>query len=254
MIKQVAHPSKLAPLFADWPEMMIRACLQGVMGKMYANEAQTAAMILLGDFAFYAGVPDASLAAFVPQDVCWSGKLLIPHDAAWDGLLGQVWRDRAEHRTRFAVRKEPVSVFDRDRLRRLAAVPSGMTLHAIDEELYQRCLSEEWTRDFVANYPDAASFLREGLGVVLMRGDEILAGASSYASYREGIEIEIDTRSDVRRQGLATVCAANLILRCLELGLYPSWDAQNKMSLGLAEKLGYHAGTPYPVWEVFRPL
>ena len=32
---------------------------------------------------------------------------------------------------------------------------------------------------------------------------------------------------------------AALILQCLEEGLYPSWDAQNMISVHLAEKLGY---------------
>ena len=35
------------------------------------------------------------------------------------------------------------------------------------------------------------------------------------------------------------MCGAALILKCLERGLYPSWDAHNKESLALAQKLGY---------------
>ena len=40
------------------------------------------------------------------------------------------------------------------------------------------------------------------------------------------------------------------LLRCLEEGLYPSWDAQNKNSLHLAEKLGYEFDHEYTVYEV----
>ena len=39
-----------------------------------------------------------------------------------------------------------------------------------------------------------------------------MAGASSYTVYDGGIEIEIDTRPDVRRLGLALACGARLIL------------------------------------------
>ena len=53
---------------------------------------------------------------------------------------------------------------------------------------------------------------------------------------RYAIKKEIDTQEDHRRKGLAYACGAKLILECLEKGLYPSWDAQNKWSVALAEK------------------
>lgn len=68
--------------------------------------------------------------------------------------------------------------------------------------------------------------------------------------YEEGIEIEIDTREDHRRKGLAYACGAKLICECLKKGLYPSWDAQNKWSVALAEKLGYHFSHEYTAYEV----
>ena len=42
-----------------------------------------------------------------------------------------------------------------------------------------------------------------------------------------------------------------LILECLERGWYPSWDAQNKESVALAEKLGYHFDYEYVAYEVY---
>ena len=74
---------------------------------------------------------------------------------------------------------------------------------------------------------------------------EIVSGASSYSSYVRGIEIEIDTREDYRRRGLAYICGAKLVLECLGRGWYPSWDAQNQWSVALAEKLGYHFDHEY---------
>ena len=60
-----------------------------------------------------------------------------------------------------------------------------------------------------------------------------------------GGEVEVDTAPEVRRQGLASACAARLVLTCLEQGLYPSWDAHTRVSLALAEKLGYHSAGEY---------
>ncbi|MCR5466821.1 MAG: GNAT family N-acetyltransferase [Lachnospiraceae bacterium] len=41
-----------------------------------------------------------------------------------------------------------------------------------------------------------------------------------------------------------------LILRCLAEGLYPSWDAQNRISVHLAEKLGYEFDHEYTAYEM----
>ena len=80
----------------------------------------------------------------------------------------------------------------------------------------------------------------------------IVAGASSFSRYKEGIEIEVDTVPEERRNGFATIACAALILRCLREGLYPSWDAQNMNSVHLSEKLGYEFDHEYVAYEVGR--
>lgn len=83
-----------------------------------------------------------------------------------------------------------------------------------------------------------------------MKNGELVSGASSYDFYKGGIEVEIDTRKDERQKGLALVCGAKLIMECLEQNLYPSWDAHNKGSLALVEKLGYKFDTEYADYEI----
>ena len=89
-----------------------------------------------------------------------------------------------------------------------------------------------------------------GRGMVILKNGIIVAGASSYTRYREGIEIEVDTIEPERRKHLATIACSALILNCLEEGLYPSWDAQNMNSVHLAEKLGYEFDHEYAAYEV----
>lgn len=45
-------------------------------------------------------------------------------------------------------------------------------------------------------------------------------------------------------------CGAKLILECINRNIYPSWDAQNKGSVELAEKLGYHFDKEYIAYEI----
>ena len=93
-------------------------------------------------------------------------------------------------------------------------------------------------------------YLNLGRGFVILKEGKIVSGASSYTRYNEGIEIEVDTVPEERQKGLAAIACAALILRCMDEGLYPSWDAQNKISVRLAQKLGYEPDHEYTVYEV----
>lgn len=233
---------RIAPLFDGWEETMIWSCLQGVMGRGTANCAGTAARIENRDFCFFAGEPDAALLRTA------RGPILVPRTEAWSRLIERVFGDRAVRETRYAILKQP-DVFDREKLAAyIAALPDGYVLRMIDEELVPVLLGEAWSKDLCSAFDSPADCCRRGLGVVAVYDGIPVAGAGSYCVYRGGIEIEIDTREDHRRRGLAAACGARLILECLDRGLYPSWDAYDLRSVALAEKLGYHRGKPYPVY------
>lgn len=104
--------------------------------------------------------------------------------------------------------------------------------------------------DFVSSFDSKEQYLKYGRDMVIMKVGEIVAGASSYARYKEGIEIEVETVEAERRKHLATIACSALILECLEEGMYPSWDAQNMNSVHLAEKLGYEFSHEYAAYEV----
>ena len=115
----------------------------------------------------------------------------------------------------------------------------------IDAHIYDRLTLQRWSKDLRGLFDSAEDFERRGLGFAAIHRGAIVAGASAYTVYDGGIEIEADTAPEVRRQGLASACAARLVLACLEQGLYPSWDAHTRVSLALAEKLGYRSAGEY---------
>lgn len=238
-----------APLFAGWEETMIWSCLQQVMGAVYVDDVDNpaSAKAVLGDFAFLAGRPCEALV----RHCTGRFTILTPQNENWARQIEAVWGRQAKPAMRYAIRKEPVRTFDRERLQSLAKqLPAGIRLADIDAALFDRCAREGWTRDFVCQFENYDHFARYAQGVLALRGDEIVAGASSYSAYEDGIEVEVDTRKDCRRQGLAAACCAQLILKCIEKGLYPSWDAANSASVALAEKLGYHRAEPYMIYEI----
>ncbi len=247
----------ISALFEGWQETMIWSCLQGYMGRAYAADFSEmgfhhplSAAILVADFCFFAGIANRELVCSVPKDHQGHFLILVPENDGWSELIEKTYGAGAEKITRCAVKKEP-DVFDRERLKAyIAAVPDGFELRMIDRDIFQMAGREEWSRDLCASFHDFESFQLLGLGTAAVHEGRLAAGASSYTVYNGGIEIEIDTKEEYRRKGLALACGAKLILECLDRGLYPSWDAHDRRSLSLAEKLGYHLDHEYPAYII----
>lgn len=237
-------------IFENWNETLIWSCLQGIMGEIYVNSTEDAAMAILGDFAFYAGTPNEELLRFKPESCEQDFMIMVPQNEVWAELIEKCYGDKAKKVTRYAFKKEK-GIFDVSKLEwAILKLPSGYELKMLEELEYDLCQSNTWANDLISQFKDYDTYKKLGLGVVVLKEGELAAGASSYSRYNGGIEIEIDTREDHRRKGLAYACGAKLILECMKNGLYPSWDAQNKWSAALAEKLGYHFSHEYIAYEI----
>lgn len=246
MLYELTDTSKVTHLFEGWQETLIYSCLQRVMGKIFVTDPDSprSAMAYVGCFAFYAGEADRELVMNKPDGFV----IMTSQNKEWEACIEACFPE-AKKVTRYAIKKK--TQFDRDYLRKMTAeLPGGYELKEIDEKTYDMCLSDPLTRDFVSSFESKEKYLEIGKGVVIIKSGLIAAGASSYSRYKEGIEIEVDTIEEERRKGLATIACAALILRCLDEGLYPSWDAQNMNSVRLARKLGYEFDHEYTAYEV----
>ncbi len=252
MIYEVTHNKNISDLFGKWEETLIWSCLQGIMGKLYADDFDypTAVMAILGDFTFFAGKSNIELLAYKPDWCKQDFMIMVPQNEDWQNAIIRFYGNKAKIVSRYAIKKEP-DIFDRKKLEKvISSLPKEYKLCMINEPLYQMCKSQAWSTDLVSQFPNYEMYRKLGLGAVICRNNTIVSGASSYSRYQEGIEIEIDTKEGYRRKGLAYICGAKLILECLNRNLYPSWDAQNKFSVSLAEKLGYHYSHTYTAIEI----
>lgn len=210
---------KIAPLFSGWDETLIWSALQGHMGHAVADDEANprSAQIVVGDFCFFAGQPSEALArqAGAPE--------LVPRNDAWSKAIERAWGDRVAKRLRYSIQKEP-NAFHRDTLQYYVdSLPAGYELRLFDEEICAQTRREDWSHDFCGCFQDCKDFMKRGLGAAVLRDGALVSGASSYAVYDGGFEVEIDTKPEYRQRGLATVCGARLILEALTRGLYPSW-------------------------------
>ncbi|XCP84773.1 GNAT family N-acetyltransferase [Roseburia hominis] len=253
MVYLLEEPRRAEKLFEGWEESLIWSCLQGVMGELYVDDRErpSAVMAILGDFSFFAGEPCEELVRYKPKWCSQDFMIMVPQNEKWGELILSCYKEKAKAVTRYAIKKEP-GIFDREKLQQIAeSVPEGFKVKLIDEEVYNWSRGREWCKDWASHYDTYEEFRKMGLGVVVTKDGVPVAGASSYSTYRGGIEVEINTKEEYRRRSLASVCGARLILECMKRNLYPSWDAQNKWSVGLAEKLGYHFSHEYPAYEIW---
>ena len=246
MIYELEDTTKVEKLFEGWEETLIYSCIQKVMGKVYVTDLENplSAMAFVGVFGFFAGRPDEELVRNKPAGFV----IMTPQNEEWAKLIGTVYPD-AKKVTRYAIRKD--TKFDVEALKKnLELLPEGYELRNIDDKLYDMCWESPVTAEFVAVFGSKERYLEYGRGVMILKDGKFVSGASSYTRYIEGIEIEVDTVESERRKKLATISCSALILRCLEEGLYPSWDAHNMGSVHLAEKLGYEFSHEYVAYEV----
>lgn len=241
--------TSVEPLFGNAGALVL-SCLQGYMGKAYVKNANKpeCAQLVVGDFCFFGGKPEIELVKHIPEEFTSEFILMISSSAAWESMIEQVWGNKAERLERFAIKKEG-DIFDRQKLQSyIDRLSTEYELRMIGKKEYEMIMKEEWARDLCAVFSDYEEYEKLGIGAVILHNGQVAAGASSYAVYQDGIEIEIDTKEAFRKKGLATVCAAKLVLECLDKGLYPSWDAHDLRSVALAEKLGYHLDKPYTTY------
>ncbi len=246
MLFELEDTSKVKALFAEWEETLIFSCLQKIMGKIYVTDLQQpqSAFAFVGCFGFYAGAPDREIVMSKPDGFV----IMVPQNKEWERLIEECYPS-AKKVTRYAIKKD--TVFDKNKLQNeIRKLPDGYELQKLEAEMYDKCLENPATADFVSAFGSKEKYLQIGRGIVILKDGQIVSGASSYTRYREGIEIEVDTIASERRKHLATIACAALILNCLEEGLYPSWDAQNINSVRLAEKLGYKFDHEYVAYEV----
>lgn len=246
---------KIGGMFRMRPNTLIDSCLDGCMGRAYADSRQrpTVALIEGGDFFFVAGdaVSKAAeeLLMFLRQ-LARPVLLVVPEDTIWAARIRGIFGGAAVEVTRFSFKNEG-DIFDHEKLRQYAvALPAGYAIRPVDAALLSEQPDNEVLRTLVQGFADEGAFFENGIGFAVTYDGEVVSGASSYAYYNGGIEVEIDTDAAHRRKGLATAVGAKLMLACLEAGKYPNWDAQNIESAMLATKLGYRLAGPYTTFFV----
>lgn len=240
---------------SDSSEVIVQGAVQGIVGRVWVPEMKNPSYCLVhqGDFAYLLGIsPKGSKSMDLRLQILesCSHDFITPGDERWEIWLDDNFQGQYRVVSRYAMKKQE-NRFDKDILKKYAKrIPDGIQIKPIDKRLYNLILKEEWSRDFCSNFDTAEDFMKYAFGFVALDGHKIVSGCSAYSRSRGMLEIEVGTKEEYCRKGLALACGAQFILACLEKGIYPNWDAANLKSVGLAEKLGYVLDREYPVYQL----
>lgn len=247
--------SKLSKMYEPCEDSVILSALSGMNGEVYVDDREnpTVSVLNVSDYSFIAGNPESinvrKAVEFI--DSIHSDDYHIRCvDSGFEKVVEEVYKERLDVYFRFAT----VRSFDGMDFEKLSKAVDEMKqkyeLRLIDKELFEKCKSTEWMRDFVISFDNYEEWEEKGLGVMFLKDGEPVSGSSSYSAYPGGIEIEIVTREDYRRQGLAYAIGAALLLECKKRNLVASWDAAHEKSLALAQKLGYKFLYEYKIYGI----
>lgn len=249
------------PMLDGIDDSMLYSFFEGKAGIGWTDNCDnpTCVLIKCEDFYFLGGdccSPDAvELIGIISQQTGYI--TIIPSDMAWWDIINTSCEKynigEPKKVLRFATTSP--SAFDIQNLESITARIDTMpefTLELINEDNYNACRNEGWSYSLVGNFEDYKEFNDNAFGFVVKKGDTIVSGISAYGYYSGGYEIEIDTRPEFRRMGLARIIGAKYVLECCKRGKRPHWDAANKTSLNIALNLGFINMGEYPCIEVVR--
>ena len=255
MVYKVTDFKDVEHITSDWDNNFVKICLEGRFGEIYAapEKSPQSVMFRINEIVLFGGVPDRGLVSFVPPDYKTHFALMSAKNDSpeWYSLIEEVYGERATRITRYSTAIDSLDDFDKDLLREVASnLPDGYETVPIDEKLYYTCKTDPDFSDFVAQYPTWEGFRDHGVGFVCLYNGEVASGISSFADYEGTIELELATKPEHRRRGLAAAVSARIVLECISRGLYPSWDAANIASLNLSYRFGYHLDHEYTAYEI----
>ena len=131
-------------------------------------------------------------------------------------------------------------------------LPSEQEIRSIDAKILRQC---EWREEMEFYAGGFDSFLKHGIGICMVKNDEIIVEAYASSLGRTRAEIGVITKETFRGQGYAPIACAYLIEVVEQRGYQAYWscDANHIASIRVAKKLGFQQERDYRIYE-YEPL
>ncbi|MCL2591891.1 MAG: GNAT family N-acetyltransferase [Defluviitaleaceae bacterium] len=252
-ILNVKQKELIKPLFCNTNGTFVKSYFDGYHGVGLVDNSNnpTYAQIIVGPFKYIAGsIPNKQESSmfleYIPLNYKYNYFSIIPIEELWSDTIKNVYKYRYQERTRYAF--QHMNEFDIKKLNQYARFSDSVI--PIDKKMYETLTNDVELQDLIGIFTNYDDFSKNGFGYCLKHDNVIIAGASSYSRYLNGIEIQINVLKRYKKQGLGLLCGAVLMLNCIKKGLYPSSDSANEDGLLISKALGYKFKNEYKIFDV----
>ncbi len=248
----------IRPICEGSSEVLVRGAMDGNLGRIWVPDLTVSpyCLIVVGGFGYLLGLPPKGAGALDLKSQIYESAAagcLYPQNERWREWLEGEFNGHLRTVTRYALRQGKEG-FDPERLRQhIKSVPQGFRIKRVDEKLYNMVMKEEWSRDLGMGFETYKEFEPHGFGYGAVKGQKLAAGCLAYGVGEGVMEVQVKTKKEHRRQGLALACSSAFVLECLEKAVIPNWNATNQQSVELALKLGYVYEREYQAYEILEP-
>jgi RimJ/RimL family protein N-acetyltransferase len=128
-------------------------------------------------------------------------------------------------------------------------VDDGIEIKKVDRELLEG-IGGKILEDIRISWSSLENFLDNGIGFVLLKGNELISSCHSCFADGHSFETSVKTYNEkLRKKGFATAVTKKYLEYCLENDIEPKWECWegNQPSERLAEKVGFEKTGVYPV-------
>jgi len=242
---------QLQKLFADYPkrDFSIDSFFDAQFGEMFVDDIVNPTVARLDNvhgFIYFAGDATSDCAEELMNTI-ENGSVLILHNEQWIQLGKKVHHDNLTKHIRFSLSTDKLNIEHLEKLS--ASNPENYQVQMVDAKLATKILDSKvhW---LLTPFKSADDFVKRGIGACIYHNGELACFASSGGVCKKGVELQLITMSKFRQKGMATLVCAKLIKECLQKNLIPLWDADNEISVHLAEKLGYELIDRYDTYDL----
>ena len=216
-------------------------------GKAVVENPQKPAQCVIRTAAALTYFGERTSQSFLDQAILYFRKmgpvwLVWPHKSS----LNPPDMDQAAVVNRLEFYQDERSAASLDKLRK--PLPAEYKIQAIDAQILQQCA---WRTEMEFYAGSFDNFLRHGIGICLLKRNEIIVEAYASALGRTSAEIGAITREVYRGQGYAPIACAYLIEVVEKQGYQAYWscDAEHRASIRVAQKLGFQQERAYRIYE-----
>ncbi|BCN29070.1 GNAT family N-acetyltransferase [Anaeromicropila herbilytica] len=259
MRKLELHERKeLIQVFQNPTSAIILASLYKDIGEAWMDENHNRIILVENSFYIDGQLPDKELMDFVMKQVLRKELNLfyiIPQNIEMSTYCDKYYN---QDNDQYSIIKSERHLMDIDMnkisqdtlMNFISDLPEQYQLKPITEELFYTARNtDKYLNNFISLFHDYDDFEKEGYGYFILDGSDIIAGISSYARYKDGVEVQIAVKPEYRGQHLARSLGATFILESKKRGLYPWWDCANPTSEHIAMELGYVLKQVNPIYK-----